>query len=131
MSTSSTFNLGLVNNRLGVLSDQIEELGPYNGLDSDSTAAALAAAQGIELNNKISELLRGAETATDANQLNTCGVYYCTTNTANAPTVSYYITLVLTRNTSELIQIFFGIVNSRIYYRIKNNGTFGEYIQLH
>ena len=40
MSTSSTFNLGLVNNRLGVLSDQIEELGPYNGLDSDSTAAA-------------------------------------------------------------------------------------------
>ena len=26
MSTSSTFNLGLVNNRLGVLSDQIEEL---------------------------------------------------------------------------------------------------------
>ena len=37
-------------------SQQIDELGPYNGLDSDSTTAALAAAQGKALNQKISIL---------------------------------------------------------------------------
>lgn len=33
-------------------SQQIDELGPYNGLDSDSTAAALSAAQGKALDEK-------------------------------------------------------------------------------
>lgn len=35
---------------------QIEDLGPYNGLDSASTTMALAAAQGKALNNSITQL---------------------------------------------------------------------------
>lgn len=38
---------------VGQQSDQIATLGPYNGLDSDSTAAALSAAQGKALNGMI------------------------------------------------------------------------------
>ena len=46
MSTTSRFDFGSIN-------EQIKALGPYNGLDSESTTAALSAAKGKELNDRI------------------------------------------------------------------------------
>lgn len=45
-----------INNRLEAAEQDITDLGPYNGLDSDSTTAALAAAQGKALSQQIENL---------------------------------------------------------------------------
>ena len=45
-------------------SQQINDLGPYNGLDSDSTVAALSAAQGKVLNNKVASAVGQPTTTT-------------------------------------------------------------------
>ena len=42
-------------------SQQIEDLGPYNGLDSDSTTAALSAAQGKALNGSKANLIHAPQ----------------------------------------------------------------------
>lgn len=49
---TSNFEFGKVNSDISQLNDQISNLGPYNGLDSTSTTAALSAAQGKALNDK-------------------------------------------------------------------------------
>ena len=48
-----------INNRLEAAEQDITDLGPYNGLDSDSTTAALAAAQGKALSQQIGNLQTG------------------------------------------------------------------------
>ena len=50
------------------LADDIEALGPYNGLDSDSTTAALSAAQGNILNNKLFAATGESSTVTRYNE---------------------------------------------------------------
>lgn len=52
-------NIDNLEDALGEQSQQIEDLGPYNGLDSDSTTAALSAAQGKVLNGGIAALGSG------------------------------------------------------------------------
>ena len=67
-----------INNRLEAAEQAITDLGPYNGLDSDSTTAALAAAQGKALSQQIVNLggaIAYNETGDNASRSYTAGQY--------------------------------------------------------
>lgn len=117
MSTSSTFNLGLVNNRLGVLSDQIVNLGPYNGLDSTSTTAALAASQGKALYDNVVMFRRNLTSDDNLDNIVTSGIYYLDGNPTNIPSSGEGYGILTVFNISSYITLQVYYRPSKIYVR--------------
>lgn len=124
-------------------SRQIDDLGPYNGLDSNSTIAALSAAQGKALNQKITDLdnlsknLISYEAVTTIDFINKILDYVMSQNqrtmTFSTIWIGKYIAIVIstkTSNTRCLIKIIPQSGNDSYEYTATYNGGARTYQRL-
>ena len=112
----------------------------YDGLDSTSTSDALSANQGKVLNGNLNsryifDALRGTniESNTDLNNMETPGIYYCTSSAtaqtlSNCPVTSNFSMLVLPKSQSYVVQLLFA--NSAAYLRGNSSNGFGNWTAL-
>ena len=125
----SSIGDGTVSGAISSQSDQIEELGPYNGLDSTSTVAALSAAQGKALKSLIDglNLYTNKYTITSAiiDTIFDYGIYFgFIANSVFGDTGSYGALIVVGIN-SVKVQVV--VSQSRIATRFYENNTWSNW----
>lgn len=94
---------------------RLDNLGPYNGLDSTSTTAALSAAQGKVLNDNVIMLRRDLTANDNLDNILTSGIYYLDGYPTNTPPGDGYGILTVFNAGARTLQVYYR--PTKIYVR--------------